>query len=279
LCSTQTTAKTGDSGAGTTRSGTSYQADIEGAEAAKRARSAKAQFIELICDIEQYTKDAKHQADTWTKYTWKDTESATKAQEKLELLQQAIEGYEEALTGTYEYKDEQIGKRRTVEERKKDSEAYQHIWNNLALVKSIADKNIKELKELANMPEETSVGSIGKITAKIPTPSKFTGKPSECTTAWLRQWKQQVEDYFYLTQMTDTGQQMIFLPNCLEDGAKKFYYGFRALHGPRIQSSAGKEEQETTEERKGDQWNLTAFFKALKEVYIPVNHVQDQMDE
>ena len=57
-----------------------------------------------------------------------------------------------------------------------------------------------------------------KAKAKIPTPSKFTGKPSECTAAWMRQWKQQVDDYFHLTQFDKENDKMIFLPNCLDDG-------------------------------------------------------------
>ena len=131
------------------------------------------------------------------------------------------------------------------------------------------------------MPGEVEeVGSAGKISAKIPTPSKFAGKPSECTTSWLRQWKQQVEDYFYLTQLQDNDQQMIFLPNCLEEGAKKFYYGFRALHGPKkLQIVKSEIKGKIPEEKKDSEWNLDSFFKALKEVYVPVNHIQDQMDE
>jgi hypothetical protein len=284
LRSTRTTATTSQSESKSKpeglRSGGQFAADIEGAEAVKRAKAAQRQFNTVLKELEHYQVELATELEHWNTFNWEKEEDRTLAKAKVQKLQQAVEVYEEIATQTTEYK-KQFEKKRTAEERITDSQKYNEIWEGIDSVQKVINTQIKELKDLAKMPGEVEeVASSGKISAKIPTPSKFAGKPSECTTSWLRQWKQQVEDYFYLTQLQDNDQQMIFLPNCLEEGAKKFYYGFRALHGPKnLQIVKSETKGKQPEEKKDSEWNLDSFFKALKEVYVPVNHIQDQMDE
>jgi hypothetical protein len=236
---------------------------------------------------EQYKSEAESAFEYWKTYDfWESEEQINAAYPHVRKLQQASEAYEEAAEEVKEYK-QVVGEKRTLAERQLDFNKKDEFYNTLEIIKADTDKEIKALKELANIPTEETMapaeeesGAMRNFKAQIPTPSKFSGKPSECTTAWLRQWKQQVEDYFYLIQLVDNDQQMVFLPNCLEEGAKKFYYGFRALHGPKISAVVKKEEKGKEKAETSDgEWNLNSFFKALKEVYIPVNHIQDQMDE
>ena len=65
---------------------------------------------------------------------------------------------------------------------------------------------------------------------------------------------------------------MIFLPNCLDEGPRKFYHGYRNTHGPKTIKDESESQSQTN-------WTFDAFFKELKNTYIPVNHIHDQMEE
>ena len=108
----------------------------------------------------------------------------------------------------------------------------------------------------------------GKIGIKIPVPTKFSGKVQQCTTSWLDEWKIQVEDYLYLGKLTDNNEQMIFVSNCLEEGLRKFYQGYRTSNRPKKAGGTATDE---------GKWTFDKFFEALKETYVPINHIHDQM--